>query len=264
MSELSLLHDIDAMLGQPQPTGISELDRVLGGGIVPGSVTLLGGEPGIGKSTLLLQLLAGDDALRQRRGEPAAGAAARRTARCGTPGAVDRRRDVARSDRHRDRPNRPESRGCREHPDNRRRPLDRGTRLGRPGARLRPPARRRGQAAPAFAATRVGASRRRSGWSGRTGGWLDRGGVASVWRWLDRCPPNTSHRPHSRTHAGSGCGHRREASFTPSQNVEKSQRFASSGIATGCLRCCLGRSPMTVLRDRWSLMSHGCLTRRAQ
>jgi DNA repair protein RadA/Sms len=45
-------------VGRPQPTGISELDRVLGGGIVPGSVTLLGGEPGIGKSTLLLQLLA--------------------------------------------------------------------------------------------------------------------------------------------------------------------------------------------------------------
>ena len=58
MAELSLLHDIDALLAQPQPTGISELDRVLGGGLVPGSVTLLGGEPGIGKSTLLLQLLA--------------------------------------------------------------------------------------------------------------------------------------------------------------------------------------------------------------
>jgi DNA repair protein RadA/Sms len=57
MSELSLLHDIDALLGQPQPTGIGELDRVLDGGIVPGSVTLLGGEPGIGKSTLLLQLV---------------------------------------------------------------------------------------------------------------------------------------------------------------------------------------------------------------
>jgi DNA repair protein RadA/Sms len=37
-------------------TGIGELDRVLGGGLIPGSVTLLGGEPGIGKSTLLLQL----------------------------------------------------------------------------------------------------------------------------------------------------------------------------------------------------------------
>jgi DNA repair protein RadA/Sms len=39
-------------------TGISELDRVLGGGIVPGSMTLVGGDPGIGKSTLILQLLA--------------------------------------------------------------------------------------------------------------------------------------------------------------------------------------------------------------
>jgi DNA repair protein RadA/Sms len=39
-------------------TGIGELDRVLGGGIVPGSVVLIGGEPGIGKSTLLLHLLA--------------------------------------------------------------------------------------------------------------------------------------------------------------------------------------------------------------
>ena len=35
--------------------GINELDRVLGGGLVPGSLVLLGGEPGIGKSTLLLQ-----------------------------------------------------------------------------------------------------------------------------------------------------------------------------------------------------------------
>jgi DNA repair protein RadA/Sms len=41
------------------PSGISELDRVLGGGVVPGSVVLLGGEPGIGKSTLLLQAAAG-------------------------------------------------------------------------------------------------------------------------------------------------------------------------------------------------------------
>src|SRR5579875_2589016 len=39
-------------------TGQAELDRVLGGGIVPGSVTLLGGDPGIGKSTLLLQVAA--------------------------------------------------------------------------------------------------------------------------------------------------------------------------------------------------------------
>ena len=40
------------------PSGQGELDRVLGGGIVPGSVTLLGGDPGIGKSTLLLQVAA--------------------------------------------------------------------------------------------------------------------------------------------------------------------------------------------------------------
>jgi DNA repair protein RadA/Sms len=50
--------EIDASFAQPHCTGIDELDRVLGGGLVAGSVTLLGGEPGIGKSTLLLQLLA--------------------------------------------------------------------------------------------------------------------------------------------------------------------------------------------------------------
>lgn len=38
------------------PTGLSEFDRVLGGGVVPGSLVLIGGEPGIGKSTLLLQV----------------------------------------------------------------------------------------------------------------------------------------------------------------------------------------------------------------
>ncbi len=41
------------------PTGIAELDRVLGGGVVLGSVALVGGDPGVGKSTLLLQALAG-------------------------------------------------------------------------------------------------------------------------------------------------------------------------------------------------------------
>ncbi len=43
---------------QRLPTGIAELDRVLGGGVVAGSVVLIGGDPGIGKSTLLLQMLA--------------------------------------------------------------------------------------------------------------------------------------------------------------------------------------------------------------
>jgi len=50
--------DVDSEGWAPRPVGIGELDRVLGGGLVAGSVTLLGGEPGIGKSTLLLQALA--------------------------------------------------------------------------------------------------------------------------------------------------------------------------------------------------------------
>jgi DNA repair protein RadA/Sms len=51
--------EIEADGSELRPTGVGELDRVLGGGLVPGSVTLVGGEPGIGKSTLLLQVLAG-------------------------------------------------------------------------------------------------------------------------------------------------------------------------------------------------------------
>lgn len=50
--------DVDPTEFSPRPTGIGELDRVLGGGLVPGSVTLVGGEPGIGKSTVLLQAAA--------------------------------------------------------------------------------------------------------------------------------------------------------------------------------------------------------------
>lgn len=52
------LTDVDASGAQARPTYVTELDRVLGGGLVPGSVTLLGGEPGVGKSTLTLQVLA--------------------------------------------------------------------------------------------------------------------------------------------------------------------------------------------------------------
>jgi DNA repair protein RadA/Sms len=48
---------VDVAAWSPRPTGLAELDRVLGGGLVPGSATLVGGEPGIGKSTLLLQAL---------------------------------------------------------------------------------------------------------------------------------------------------------------------------------------------------------------
>jgi DNA repair protein RadA/Sms len=48
---------VDPNTAVPTPTGVPELDRVLGGGLLPGSVTLVGGEPGVGKSTLLLQVL---------------------------------------------------------------------------------------------------------------------------------------------------------------------------------------------------------------
>lgn len=50
------LEEIHSVTEERLSTGDAELDRVLGGGLVPGSVTLIGGEPGIGKSTLMLQL----------------------------------------------------------------------------------------------------------------------------------------------------------------------------------------------------------------
>ncbi|MBN2690298.1 MAG: DNA repair protein RadA [Burkholderiaceae bacterium] len=53
-----LLTDVQAERHAHRSSGIDELDRVLGGGLVPGGVLLLGGDPGIGKSTLLLQVLA--------------------------------------------------------------------------------------------------------------------------------------------------------------------------------------------------------------
>ena len=49
---------VDPTIAKHRPTGIGELDRVLGGGIVPGSAVLLAGEPGVGKSTLLLEVAA--------------------------------------------------------------------------------------------------------------------------------------------------------------------------------------------------------------
>jgi len=51
-----ILTDVEGKEASRITTGISELDRVLGGGIVKGSLVLLGGEPGIGKSTLILQI----------------------------------------------------------------------------------------------------------------------------------------------------------------------------------------------------------------
>jgi DNA repair protein RadA/Sms len=53
-----LYADIDTVVAERISSGIDEFDRVLGGGVVPGSLVLIGGEPGIGKSTLLLQAAA--------------------------------------------------------------------------------------------------------------------------------------------------------------------------------------------------------------
>ena len=56
-SQVQSLPEVDASEAPRRETGIAELDRVLGGGLVRGGVVLLGGDPGIGKSTLLLQAL---------------------------------------------------------------------------------------------------------------------------------------------------------------------------------------------------------------
>jgi len=57
-SEVKLLSDVDLAQAERVSTGLIEFDRVLGGGIVMGSVVLIGGAPGAGKSTILLQVIA--------------------------------------------------------------------------------------------------------------------------------------------------------------------------------------------------------------
>lgn len=51
------ISQVDVVASHAKPTGVAELDRVLGGGLVPGSVVLISGEPGVGKSTLLLEVV---------------------------------------------------------------------------------------------------------------------------------------------------------------------------------------------------------------
>ena len=58
VGEVRSLASVEARADPRSPTGVEEFDRVLGGGLVPGAVILLGGDPGIGKSTLLLQAMA--------------------------------------------------------------------------------------------------------------------------------------------------------------------------------------------------------------
>ena len=86
---VATLSEIEASDIERTPTGIEELDRVLGGGIVEGGVVLIGGDPGIGKSTLLLQAL---DALSRRAfktlyvtGEESGAQVALRSRRLGLP-----------------------------------------------------------------------------------------------------------------------------------------------------------------------------------
>jgi DNA repair protein RadA/Sms len=57
-SPVRLISEVDLETATARPTGVGELDRVLGGGFVPGVVVLLAGEPGVGKSTLLLEVAA--------------------------------------------------------------------------------------------------------------------------------------------------------------------------------------------------------------
>ena len=57
-AQIRTLSEVTAGRVERTPTGLAELDRVLGGGLVSGSVVLIGGDPGIGKSTLLIQALA--------------------------------------------------------------------------------------------------------------------------------------------------------------------------------------------------------------
>ena len=67
------LHSITSTAGKRISTKISEMDRVLGGGVVPGSVVLVGGDPGIGKSTLILQALFNFEGTSSQRTSPQGG-----------------------------------------------------------------------------------------------------------------------------------------------------------------------------------------------
>ncbi|MBH9553719.1 DNA repair protein RadA [Inhella gelatinilytica] len=92
-SPVATLSEIEAVDTARTPTGIEELDRVLGGGIVAGGVTLIGGDPGVGKSTLLLQAL---NALSRNMkvlyvtGEESGAQVAMRARRLGLPGTAVR------------------------------------------------------------------------------------------------------------------------------------------------------------------------------
>ena len=172
-------------------TGIGELDRVLGGGIVPGSLVLVGGEPGIGKSTLLLQVAAGvwpaRSCTRPARNRPAQVRlrAGRLGPARGRPGPTRSRSWPSTTSGRSSRPRaqrRPAARHRRLDPDRDGRRARRGGRQRRPGPRVDRPAD----------GLREGRGRSRSSSSGtspRTG------------RSPDPRPSSTSSTPSSRSRA---------------------------------------------------------------
>ena len=148
--------DVDASVAVPVPTGVDELDRVLDGGLVPGSVTLLAGEPGMGKSTLLLQALGRMAGGRRHAASWSPPRSRARRCGCGPSASARSHADllvvaetslphVARARR------RGRARGARARldPDRRRSRPPRRARVGHPGARLRVPARAAGEGARA-------------------------------------------------------------------------------------------------------------------
>lgn len=89
-AQLQRLAQVQAREMPRQPTGVAEFDRVLGGGLVTGAVVLIGGDPGIGKSTLLLQALvsmSADKPVLYVTGEESAEQVALRARRLGLDGA---------------------------------------------------------------------------------------------------------------------------------------------------------------------------------
>ena len=122
-------------------TAIDEFDRVLGGGVVPGSLVLLGGEPGIGKSTLLLQAAANMARTAVRSSTARARNPSTRSSRAangssvGSRAAVSPRRDVPRAHSRGDRPHQAGARHRRLDPDGLLAEVPVGARQHRPGAR---------------------------------------------------------------------------------------------------------------------------------
>ena len=144
--------DVEAPAVGRGATGIGELDRVLGGGIVPGSLVLIGGSPGIGKSTLTASALgnlaaAAQGPVRHRRGVAGPGQAARGAARRRRARRPDRRRDRSGRGRRHDRGRAAGRLRHRLGPDALRAGVHRRAGLGGPGARGRRTADARGEGA---------------------------------------------------------------------------------------------------------------------